>query len=151
MLSNRFSLEQSIGAGVFSAVALLAAYAAVQVTGWGLWRPLVNRSPQTVISSGPYRPGDVVKVEGTKCNRSGGDIAIEGTAYWESVDGSKRLVPLMDGAGVRSPGCETRTFDNGLPDDIDPGRWRLMGVETAIEGGRRQTVGWYSEDFEVIR
>ncbi len=111
--------------------------------------------PQTVLSrvpgvGGPAAwAGGTVLIRGTKCNASDTPVAVTGATYLVSEQ-PRTMTLLLQGAGVREPGCTTFTFANSLPPGVAAGRWRVEGVEEAVQGGDHQRKPWYSEWFAVV-
>jgi len=111
--------------------------------------PLHNITPQIVHT--PKVPvGGVVVVEGTKCNDSKEAIATEGETNVRNLDNGD-LYRLRANAGVRDPGCTTRTFENQLTDDIPPGHYRMEGFDLAVsDSGQPQREPHFSQPFEIV-
>jgi hypothetical protein len=78
-------------------------------------------------------------------------VAYDYTLAWRNVI-TRKLVFRKSVTGlVREPGCTTTTFENHLTEDLEPGLWRLEGVETAhSESGERAVEPYYTEAFEVV-
>jgi hypothetical protein len=112
------------------------------------YEPLENVNPQRVLTPVVFTNATVT-IEGTKCNRTGKDIGVEGNSFWREKH-TNQLVPYRSGGtGVRPPGCETRTFVNPLP-DLPEGTWRLEGIDVARSGTKVQQEPWYSDWFAVL-
>lgn len=120
------------------------------------YAPLGNYPvPQAVLSRVPgvegpaVLHGQPVRVRGLKCNDSAEPVAVTGATYAVRED-PRQTVLLMQGAGVREPGCHAFSYANLLPPEVGPGRWRLEGFEEVVQGSDRQRKAWYSEWFEVV-
>ena len=111
---------------------------------------LENRNPQTVLTP-VVQPGGQLLVRGTKCSHASAPVVVTGVQVLEKLDGTGRGVLYAENAGIREPGCRTREFANLIPTTLPPGRWRLVGVETAaLPNGRTESATWHTEPFEVV-
>ena len=111
------------------------------------------------------RPGDLLRVEGTKCVQGlddGETITIRGTTVFIREDRTD-VAPVSYSSGFRAQGngCITRTFNNiipatlGCPEDgsgqCASGVWSLSGEETATHEEHMFVASWQTEPFFLER
>lgn len=106
------------------------------------------------VIGGPFHPGDIVPVEGTRCNYSDAPITYQFTRRIINADDPSIVITLLQGGTTTDPGCITSvTRATSLPETFSktfpPGRYFINGVVT-IEGPyRRFQLPWKSATFEV--
>jgi hypothetical protein len=111
---------------------------------------LENTNPQTVLTP-IVQAGGKLAVAGTKCSHSAVPLVVTGVQVFEALDGTGRSILYVENVGIRQPGCHTREFANIIPTTLPLGRWRLVGVETAVlPNGRTESAAWRTEPFEVV-
>ena len=121
----------------------------LQLTAPG--NPLHYPVPQRVLTTGPYRAGDLLITEAEKCNASHEAITAQGQgSYYRRLDINDSRESSPPG-GVLTLGpdeCLKRQFNRNLP-ALPPGRWRIEGQECVLPE-KRWCQSWYTESFEVI-
>jgi hypothetical protein len=145
------SSRRTLARGVFLVLALLAAFGVSAPPG-----EAACAAPSTSIDVGRIEPGDVIEVSGeywgTECNDTGS--CTSGCFWQESCTGLEpsppatdivlELVPAGRTPGEREVLTEGVAADDALafavkvtlPDDLEPGRYRIVGVSaTAIGPG----------------
>lgn len=106
---------------------------------------------------------DELKVDATKCNKSGMEIGISGRTRWVSVEPGGTVVEGITSSGTRpSTPCLDFHFSNKFPAEVvartqellDEGRtsvsWTYTGVETPL-GLRGVSRAWSTEVFKIVR
>lgn len=127
------------------------------VTVYSIWitqerkfDPFEFESPQIVAESVAQQGGSI-HVTATKCNVTDEPVAYEYTLSWRNVITRELVFRKAANGLVREPGCKTTTFENHLTEELEPGLWRLEGVETALsETGEKAIEPYLTEEFEVV-
>lgn len=109
--------------------------------------PLDNPSPQRV-ENPVVKQGDVLIVFAQKCNRTSEPVAIESTAVFRNID-NRDAVPFREGFGARDSGCTDLRYENPIPIDLPPGKWRVEGIDIARHGQDVQQEAWFTDEFAV--
>lgn len=132
-----------IGAGLIFASASVFALVSLRDDSY---EPLDFKVPQHVVTKGPIAPGGIVEVVGIKCNTSTEDVAVEGKSYYRNLT-TLQLTLNTDATAIRPPGCVSFDYHNRVPMTLEPGRYRIEGVEIARSGTNIQQEPYYSEEF----
>lgn len=138
---------------------VLAALLLLVVIVWGFptWAALLapeefefTNDPFPVRNSSSIRPGDPLSIETGSCNHSSRPLAYTFTRTLERIaDGQKTS---LDPGGIElPPGCRTRVgVVRILPDQIEPGAYKVTYTLTIQERWRRRTVHAETEPFVVV-
>jgi hypothetical protein len=110
-------------------------------------------------------PGEEIKVpvQGTKCSLHNEAFSIQGQIYYEILYPDNVTISGSKVEGNRNPGCDTRKFDNLLPDDVieridqflgpdKPVVMKIKGSETAFDANGNEGVAqsWETEEFAIV-
>ena len=129
----------------------LQVYLLIEINSGDGPNPLRYSNPQQVIQSQvTYKPGDILRTIGTKCNSGKAAVFIGGESVFEKTTGTGSVdrVRLDYGTRLLDPGCLTRMFAQTLPTSLSPGPWRLVGRDCLPNG--RHCADWFTETFVVV-
>ncbi len=98
-----------------------------------------------------------IVTQGTKCSNLSYAINVTGSKEFRREESNTTtIIPILTGGGLQRPGCDTRLFNNAIPDSMTPGLWKLRGIETAagdilfLKGVVTQNKSWETEYFRVL-
>lgn len=101
---------------------------------------------------------ETVPVVSQRCNNDPEPVQVVGSIAWVRLDERGDYVTVADSVSAElQPGCETRTFENPIPDLViasilehdHPQVWQIVGSVTPTAPGG-VTVNWQTEPFTVV-
>jgi hypothetical protein len=140
----------------WTGVGFLVSMAAIN---WTLVYHFFYQEPYLTYRNLPFPPlqetvkaGHIMPVRVVRCNSDSMPRTYTITRSLEPIDSPMPRYYVLESQTIRiKPGCTDETsLANKLPEDVTPGKYRLIGQAEINMGLRTHQVEWTSEPFEVV-